>query len=458
MKKAYLPFCFLFLSLLACNFPLSAQEENKPVTRILFILDASRSMSGKWQGDRKFGIARTVLSRVLDSLKTVENTEVALRVYGHLKHYPPQDCNDTKLEVPFAPDNAERIKFALKQIVPKGTSPIAASLARAKTDFPDCENCRNIVILITDGIEECGGDLCEVSAILQKKGIILKPFIIGIGNDLHETFGCAGTYFNANDREQFVHALNIIITKVLSRTSLQVNLLDAYGNPKETNVNLTFFNRQNGRVMYNYVHTLNNKGVPDTLVVDPLNEYRIRVNTLPPVTIDSVKLTEGKHNIVAVSCPQGLFRLQLGTNAPVDFNPAVVVRRKGEQEILNVQYLNEKVRYLTGNYTAEVLCLPIIRLPDVEIEPDKLTEIKIENPGIAVFQKNARGYGSVYLLSGNGQEFVIRLNENAKNTESLYLQPGKYRVVFRSRYASQSVFTTVKEFTVSEGKTTRIRL
>ena len=33
--------------------------------------------------------------------------------------------------------------------------------------------------------------------ILQKKGITLKPFIIGIGQDFKESFDCVGTYFNA---------------------------------------------------------------------------------------------------------------------------------------------------------------------------------------------------------------------------------------------------------------------
>ncbi len=135
-------------------------EEPKTITRILFVLDASRSMTGKWQGESKYTIARTILSDILDSINTIDHVQVALRMYGHTKHFPPQECNDTRLEVPFGENNIGEIKFRMRQLSPKGTSPIAASLLKSKDDFTPCTNCRNIVILITDGIEECGGDIC----------------------------------------------------------------------------------------------------------------------------------------------------------------------------------------------------------------------------------------------------------------------------------------------------------
>ena len=160
-------------------------------------------MSGKWQGESKYTIARTILSDILDSINQIENIEVALRVYGHQRNFPPQNCNDTRLEVPFSENNIGQIKHRLKQLGPKGTSPIANSLSKAADDFPPCNNCRNIVVLITDGIEECGGDICEVSKQLQKNGVILKPFIIGIGQDNHEVYDCAGEYFNASNKQQF---------------------------------------------------------------------------------------------------------------------------------------------------------------------------------------------------------------------------------------------------------------
>ena len=157
MKSRSTYIIILLLALL--SFQLYAQhpekeEEITKTTRILFVLDASRSMTGKWQGESKYTIARTILSEILDSLSTIENVEVALRMFGHTKHFPPQNCNDTRLEVPFSKNNVDEIKARLRQLSPKGTSPIATSLLKSKDDFTECANCRNIVVLITDGLEE----------------------------------------------------------------------------------------------------------------------------------------------------------------------------------------------------------------------------------------------------------------------------------------------------------------
>jgi Ca-activated chloride channel family protein len=346
----------------------------------------------------------------------------------------------------------------MKQISPKGTSPIASSLLKSKNDFTPCNNCRNIVILITDGIEECDGDICDVSATLQKEGIILKPFIIGIGHDTHEAYDCAGQYYNASDKHEFTKALNVIITKILSQTSLQINLLDQYNRPTETNVNMTFVDKSSGKVAYNFVHTLNSKGFPDTLNIDHLIEYSIIINTIPQRIIDSVKLTEGKHTTVSISCPQGSLLIKLQGNTKADFNPAIEVKLHNTKELLNIQYLNEDIDYISGKYDIDILTLPAIHLKSISIEPDNQTKIEIQNPGIAAIQKSIRGFGSIYLLDGDNQSWVINIGSNSNKTESVYLQPGNYRLVFRSKYNVQSATTVEKEFEIKSEKTTRIKL
>src|SRR5512145_32874 len=95
-----------------------------PETRILFIFDASQSMAGTWQKETKISIARKVLIHIIDSLQQLPNVKMALRIYGHQSPVPPQNCNDTKLEVPFATGNASLIRQKLRFVVPKGTTPI----------------------------------------------------------------------------------------------------------------------------------------------------------------------------------------------------------------------------------------------------------------------------------------------------------------------------------------------
>lgn len=457
--KIRLTYIIVFLLLISGG-QISAQStpdfDNTTKTRILFLMDGSKSMTGKWHGEEKFDIARKILSQLLDSLKQFDNIEVALRVYGHTKNYPPQNCNDTRLEVPFSKNNHDQIIYRLKRISPKGTSPIASSLEKTAGDFPACKNCRNVIILITDGIEECNGDICEVSNRLQKKGIVLKPFIIGIGRDTHEVYDCAGDYYNAANKDQFTHSLKVIITKIMSTTSLQVNLLDEHNKPAESNVNMTFIDKSNSQVAYNFVHSLNGKGLPDTLYVDHLKTYKIVVNTIPALIIDNVDITEGKHNIVSTSCSRGTLTVNLLGNASADFNPAIRVTKNGNN--INNQYLNQNIEYLCGNYDLEILTLPPIKLKNIEIDADNQTKVEIESPGILAIQKSILGYGSIYLLDGNKQKWVIDFGRDSNHSESVYLQPGNYRLVFRSKYSMQSATTQVETFSIKSEKTTRVKL
>ena len=73
--------------------------------------------------DLKINIARKIFIELLDSLKNADNLQLALRIFGSEKQYPPGDCNDTKLEIPFSynlKENIDKMKRKIKSIVPKG--------------------------------------------------------------------------------------------------------------------------------------------------------------------------------------------------------------------------------------------------------------------------------------------------------------------------------------------------
>ncbi len=433
------------------------KEAIPPTTRILFVFDASQSMGGQWQSGIKFNIARDLLARMLDSLRGVPNLEMGLRVYGHQKPVPPQDCNDTRLEVPIGKNNISRIESILKNLVPRGTTPIAYSLEQTEKDFTPCENCRNIIVLITDGDEECGGDPCAVSRALQQKGIMLKPFIIGIGRDFRADFECVGNYFDASTEHNFQTVLKVVISQALNSTTAQVNLLDADGNPTETNVNMTFYDNLTGAVKYNFIHTLNNKGLPDTILIDPLITYDIVVHTLPPVRADSLRLTPGQHTIIPISTPQGYLRLKVGNNDLTLRDLNCIIRQNGKMETLNVQPFGTTAKYLTGKYDLEILCLPRIMVPDVDISQSHTTTVEIPSPGIVIIQKSVYGYGSLYSKINNRMQWIYDLRENTLQ-ESLMLQPGTYAVVFRSKYLNHSLYTIEKTFKIESGVSTTVNL
>jgi Ca-activated chloride channel homolog len=454
---------FLFFAAFAAN----AQQKNNQlknnpatpkVTRILFILDASGSMQDKFDGRTRMEAAKDILSKLVDSLKAIPNLELALRVYGHQFDKIFNNCKDTKLEVPFKPANHDAIKAKIKTITPKGTTLIANSLLHSTSDFPDDVNSRNVIILITDGIEACGGDPCALSVGLQKKRIFLKPFIIGVGADENfaKAFSCMGQYFDANDSKTFKASLNKILTQTLKETSVVVNLLDIYDKPTETNVNITFVNSVTEEVMYDYVHYKDSRGKSDKVKIDAILSYDIIVNTIPRVIKKDVAFEGGVENVVNIKTPQGI--LQLREHYKEYKQLPAIIKENGKSEILNIQNCGTKEKYIVGSYDIEVLTLPRTIFKDIKVDQSKTTTLNIDPPGILSIADQAQGFGSLYMVKENGEHEWIYNFEEENSRASLPMQPGNYKFVFRSRKTMGSEYTIVQYFTIHSGKTTNLKI
>jgi Ca-activated chloride channel family protein len=417
-------------------------------------------MYGRWESGTKIQVAQKLMSQMLDSLQAIQgesNFQLALRVYGHQKPVPPQDCSDTRLEVRFGPGNIAKIKSALKAINPMGTTPIAGSLMKSADDFPPCEDCRNIIILITDGIEACDGDPCIVSKKLQRQGIILKPFVIGIGMDenFKESFECVGTYYDASDENTFKNVLGVVISQALDNTTAQINLLDINGKPTETDVPIILYDHTSQKLRKSFVHTLNYKGQPDTLILDPLVTYDMVVHTVPPVRVDSIIIYPGTHTHIGASTPQG--QLELKSNSRYNNDVACIIKSQGKNKILHVQSFGSSQRYLSGTYDLEILTLPRIIQKGIKIDASATTTIAIPPPGMVTLKMGTSGYGSIFVERPDGYEWVTDINTNSER-EVLQLQPGKYMVVFRSKYAQETAYSKTKEFKVSSGSSTIVKI
>src|SRR5688500_16329625 len=150
----------LILSLFVFSFgygQTKIQQKLPDKTRILFLLDASGSMLEQWErpNQTRWSVAKSILTKIVDSLGQNTRLELALRVYGHRSPQEIKNCKDTWLEVPFKARSHTAIIQKLDEIRPKGVTPITYSLEQAANDFPSKAGYRNIVILITDGIESC---------------------------------------------------------------------------------------------------------------------------------------------------------------------------------------------------------------------------------------------------------------------------------------------------------------
>jgi Ca-activated chloride channel homolog len=438
--------------------PLLSQQ----TTRILFVFDASNSMSGYWEKERKITTATRLLSEAVDKLGDEENVELGLRVYGHQTRYVPgkQDCEDTELVVPIGSGRDLIIKKELSRLNPMGTTPIARSLELAANDFDDCRDCRNIIILITDGLEACDGDPCAVSRALQAKGIILKPFIIGIGieDQFKMNLECVGNFFDATKEETFKQVLDIVITQALNSTTAQINLLNSTGQPLETNVPITIYNSDTKKALHNFVHTLNHAGNPDTITLDPVLTYDIFAHTLPPVRKDGFAIVPGEHNILALNTPQGDLNL-VYAGGRTEYADLKCLVRKGDEscEEVNVQDYGTMERYLVGTYDLKVLTLPPLIIENVDVDQSHTTEVQIPLPGILLLQAGTAGFGGLFQV-GAGQMEMVKKFSYGDASGRYVMQPGKYKIVFRSKNSKQMVYTIEKEFTIASGKNTSLTL
>jgi Ca-activated chloride channel family protein len=428
------------------------------LTRILFILDASNSMNAPWDDNQtRFEAAKELLAQSVDSLKGIPNLEIALRVYGHQSPITAtyQDCNDTKLEVPFAAGNHDKVKNRIKSITAKGTTPIARSLEAAAEDFPD-QNARNIIILITDGLEACDNDPCVIAKKLKDKGVKVTPFVIGLGMDLSylDKFNCIGPYSDAETKDAFRNVLKNVISKALVNTTVQINLNDISKNPKETDVTMFLYESGTTNLKYTFVHTINRYGNPDTLIIDPAFKYDLVVNTLPRTEKKNITIQKHVHNTIIVDAPQGYIRTRF-INATKMYPIETRVMQHKDPKTLNVQKMNISDKYLVGKYDLEILTLPRTYIT-VDVTQSSTVYADIMAPGLFSYRTSNPIVAQIFVIRENGiPEWVYNLDDTALSG-GIQLQPGNYRLVYRQKSLRSSSYTIDKDFRIYSNKTTTI--
>jgi len=187
-------------------------EKEAPMT-VEIIMDASNSMTGMVGKETKMAAARRVLTQTIEGLP--DSMNVGLRVYGH--RYATDDydnaCRDTELVVPIGPIDKTALVDRVKKIQTKGRTPLVASVLAAIGDFENIPN--GTVVLVTDGIESCKGDIKSIAPAIQSAGLELKVNIVGF--DIKEAEGRAelesiakstgGRYLDARNADELMGAL-----------------------------------------------------------------------------------------------------------------------------------------------------------------------------------------------------------------------------------------------------------
>ena len=180
------------------------------------VVDTSRSMWGQIDGKPKMVIAKEILHDA--SFWLPDDLNLALRAYGNASASTDNDCADSSLLVPFGTKNRTSIRDAISQLRPLGQTPIAYALNQAAGDFAALESERALV-LVTDGIESCGGDPVAAARELRKQGIMIHLIGFGLGNtadqdtaSLQAIADASGGYFlTANSAEELREALEVTV-------------------------------------------------------------------------------------------------------------------------------------------------------------------------------------------------------------------------------------------------------
>lgn len=145
--------------------------------RLELILDASGSMWAKVGARTRIDIAKEVMVQVIQNLP--DDAEVALRVYGHrIGPGKAGACEDSELLFPFAKIDKRRLLERIRAIRALGTTPIAYSLRQVAKDFGGAPG-EKMVVLVTDGKEECGGSPSAAVSGLLAQGLNVRVNIVG---------------------------------------------------------------------------------------------------------------------------------------------------------------------------------------------------------------------------------------------------------------------------------------
>lgn len=425
-------------------------------TRILIILDGSGSMKELWQGKEKWEIAVELLYKTIDSIQQKhKNVDFGLRIFGHQSASKEKNCKDSNLEIPFTHASTSHLHSVLQAVKPKGWTPIAYSLMQAAQDFENNNAMHNSIILITDGLETCGGNICEAGQYLQSKKITLKPFVLGLGlkNNEKNFFDCAGVFFDVQDELSFEQALNVSIVQSLNPTTLQINLLNGSNLPVETDVEISVFDSHSKALQYNFIHALGKNNLPDTLYLDPKGKYDFKIHTLPPVVKSDVELVPGIHNVVAAKVPQGTILI---TSAQKKIKVQATIKQSHSQNTIYVQEVNSKQKYLTGIYDIEILTLPRILIKNYDLGPGVMKEIEVPVPGTLNISNAWGGIGSIFIWENEKMKLIYEYKKLPPKA-SIQLLPGKYIFVYRQDNVYESIYTKQEKFEIQSNQTTYLR-
>jgi hypothetical protein len=194
---------------------------------LLILLDRSGSMNNEIDGTPKWEIAVDAVTSTIGDWEG--SIWFGLAIFSNCDG-PLDRCNPGIVEVPCGADTVGSIVRTLGKAERCGSTPIAASLDGMVGEPSIQDPSRNnAILLVTDGMDSCGGDPSSASANLFAQETSVKTYVVGFGSEvdadeLRATAEAGGTgagdpaYYQADDAGGLAAALGAIAGRLLGCT------------------------------------------------------------------------------------------------------------------------------------------------------------------------------------------------------------------------------------------------
>jgi len=247
-------------------------------TTFYMILDSSSSMGEVIGGEVKLEIAKDVIVDLLENLPA--GALVGVRTFGG-------NCSSNLL-APVAPLEAAALRLEILKMSPKGATPIALALEKAREDLTPIAGPK-LILLVSDGIETCKGDPVAAAEEFLAAGFDLRIHVVGF--DISRNVpardqliaiarSTGGLYFDANNSEELRQALSIV-------APFSYTVYDTEGN-------VVFEGRigQDGPSL-------------------PAGSYTVVIDSNPPITLTNVLVQDQSTTLITVEQENGGFRAKV---------------------------------------------------------------------------------------------------------------------------------------------------
>lgn len=197
------------------------------VVNVELVFDSSGSMAQEVSpGVTRIEAAKQVLNDVVDAIPEQEGINVGFRVYGHQGTNQEADraesCQSTELIVPVQGTDKDLLRAAIESYQPVGWTPITLALEEAANDFEaPAESEVNAIVLVTDGLETCGGNACDAAAAIAEGDVNVTTYVVGFGltQDEQATLQCiadagGGLNLNATNADELNDALFTVLEEL----------------------------------------------------------------------------------------------------------------------------------------------------------------------------------------------------------------------------------------------------